>query len=226
MQKLKKFFSILLIVVVIFIPTIIHAENIDRECFEMPYYFQADYPDVPYGNYGTVESHGCGPTSLAMVGSLCIGKFIYPDEVAKQYGAYNYPNGSSWELMTKFAEDHGFSVRDSYDIKEVKEALRQGDVAISSQKAGLFTNGGHYIVLSGLTDDGKIMVHDPNKWSLTKLEKEFKYGFEDWQIAKSNKKFWIYDVPKFEEPKTDVEEIVESCKELKSKLMNVSKFQR
>lgn len=28
---------------------------------------------------------------------------------------------------------------------------------------GLFTNGGHYIVLTGLDSNGKVYVNDPNK---------------------------------------------------------------
>ena len=33
---------------------------------------------------------------------------------------------------------------------------------ISSQRPGLFTSGGHFIVLRGLTADGKVLVNDPN----------------------------------------------------------------
>lgn len=45
----------------------------------------------------------------------------------------------------------------------VLNALKQGKPVICSQTRGIFTGGGHYIVLSGITNDGKIMVNDPNK---------------------------------------------------------------
>lgn len=32
---------------------------------------------------------------------------------------------------------------------------------------GIFTRQGHYIVLKGVTDDGKILVNDPNSQSRT-----------------------------------------------------------
>lgn len=31
---------------------------------KVPNYFQTDYPNTPYGNYGTVASHGCGIASI------------------------------------------------------------------------------------------------------------------------------------------------------------------
>lgn len=42
-------------------------------------------------------------------------------------------------------------------------ALSSGKLVISSQSPGLFTNGGHYIVLTGLDSNGKVYVNDPNK---------------------------------------------------------------
>lgn len=42
------------------------------------------------------------------------------------------------------------------------DALQNGKLIISSQGPGLFTTGGHFIVLTGIDSDGGISVNDPN----------------------------------------------------------------
>lgn len=44
----------------------------------------------------------------------------------------------------------------------MQEALSQGKLVVASMGPGTFTRGGHFIVLTGITDDGKIKVNDPN----------------------------------------------------------------
>ena len=163
---------------------------------KVPNYYQGDYASTSYGAYGTVASHGCGPTCLAMVGSYIKNEKILPDEVAATYGGYNTTSGSSWSLMTDFADDYDISVEETRDLDEVKDALAKGDVAISIQtSAGPFTEGGHFIVLGGLTSDGKIIVNDPNKYNEVKLADGFENGFDDETIEQGSLKYWIYDAP-------------------------------
>ena len=61
----------------------------------VPYYFQTDYPDTPYGKFGTVSTHGCGITSLAMVATYLLDEELPPDVLAERYGdEYNTKVGS------------------------------------------------------------------------------------------------------------------------------------
>jgi len=47
------------------------------------------------------------------------------------------------------------SVTQTSDANQVVQALSEGHPVISSQRAGLFTSGGHFIVLRGVTADSK-----------------------------------------------------------------------
>ena len=51
---------------------------------------------------------------------------------------------------------------DHPDAGEVRAALAAGKVVICSVRPGDFTTVGHFIVLAGLTDDGRVEVRDPN----------------------------------------------------------------
>ena len=69
----------------------------------------------------------------------------------------------SGDLPAAAAAHYGLGeVRTTTSIKEVVTALQEGHPVMSSQGTGLFTVGGHLIVLRGVTEDGKILVNDPN----------------------------------------------------------------
>lgn len=42
-----------------------------------------------------------------------------------------------------------------------------------------FTKGGHYLLITGITEDGKVIIHDPNgeNWSKPHLKDGFENGF-------------------------------------------------
>jgi hypothetical protein len=51
------------------------------------------------------------------------------------------------------------------DADVILGALRDGHPVIAHMGKGTFTNDGHYIVLRGIAEDGKIFVNDPNSSS-------------------------------------------------------------
>ena len=51
------------------------------------------------------------------------------------------------------------------DGEAIITALKSGHPIIAHMGKGIFTRNGHYIVLRGVTDDGKILVNDPNSES-------------------------------------------------------------
>ena len=49
--------------------------------------------------------------------------------------------------------------------KELREALKDGKLIVALMSKGHFTSGGHFIVLRGLTEGGKVLVADPSSYT-------------------------------------------------------------
>lgn len=131
---------------------------------QIPHYLQTDYGNIPYGG-GSIASSGCGPTSFAMIASYLTGNTITPpDAVAWCGNSYYKPGvGTYWSYFQAAASHFGCgSVTQTSNANTVLQALSEGCPVISSQRAGLFTSGGHFIVLRGVTANGKVLVNDPN----------------------------------------------------------------
>ena len=133
-------------------------------------YYQTDYPNDTFHTEcrsGSIADCGCGTTSLAMVmATLLNDKSITPvtvTEEARQYG-YVQPEGTDSNAYNTMPAKHG--LKSEYigtDMSKAKEALSNGKYVIANPQNSFFTGGGHFIVLRGLTADGKILVGDPNK---------------------------------------------------------------
>lgn len=131
---------------------------------KIPHYLQTDYANVPYGS-SNIAACGCGPTSFAMVASYLTGTTITPADAVAWCGNsyYVWGAGTSWSYFEAAAKHFGCgAVRESYDANEILKALSEGHPVISSQSAGLFTRGGHFIVLRGVENGNKVLVNDPN----------------------------------------------------------------
>lgn len=131
---------------------------------QIPHYLQTDYGNIPYGG-GSIATSGCGPTSFAMVASYLTGKTITPVDAVSWCGnSYYKPGvGTYWSYFAAAASHFGCgSVTQTNDPNKVLKALSEGHPVISSQSAGLFTRGGHFIVLRDVTASGKVLVNDPN----------------------------------------------------------------
>lgn len=129
------------------------------------YYDQTKY-DYPYGDNQIADS-GCGPTSFAMIASTLLKKSITPIDAVKWCGNSFYLMGAGtyWSYFPEAADHFGITLQNeygAYEIDSVISELKKGRFVISSQGPGRFTKGGHFIVLAGVTSDGKIIVYDPN----------------------------------------------------------------
>ena len=174
---------------------------------EVPLFYQSDYTDVKYGT-GTLKTHGCGISSLSMVASYYNDEAIMPDELAKKYHTYGSKSGTNHMIYEQTAEELNlpFQERVHYstekDLQKVVSSLEEGCVIVAKAKGNsVFTNSGHYIVLTGVTEDGKIKVNDPNKfnykeyneWCGTVLEDGFANGFDQEQFKYGKiQDFFIY----------------------------------
>ncbi|MDD5966763.1 MAG: C39 family peptidase, partial [Blautia sp.] len=137
---------------------------------------------------------GCGPTSFAMVASYLTGKTITPVDAVSWCGnSYYKPGvGTYWSYFAAAASHFGCgSVTQTTDPNRVLKALSEGHPVISSQSAGLFTRGGHFIVLRGVTASGKVLVNDPNdSASKNYINREFDMMSEIHATASA---YWIFD---------------------------------
>ncbi len=105
------------------------------------------------------------PTSLAMVVSGLTGNRVTPDIVGNwsvRNGHRAEGAGSYWSLMTAGGKHYGLNVEavSRKNPSRIVQALSEGKPVVASMGKGHFTNGGHFIVLRGITENGKILVHD------------------------------------------------------------------
>ena len=176
---------------------------------EVPLYNQGDYKHVQYGRSSrwTVASHGCGIVSVSMIATYLTDEIAGhdPATLATKYGHYNTENGSYWTLFADLAAEDELNLGEVVQTSDwdlVKAALENGQVVVSLQRAGRFTSGGHFIVLTGINEEGRIMVNDPNGRNWTKNQEMidgFANGFEDYQITAAGIQYWIY------QPKAEVQ---------------------
>ncbi len=174
--------------------------KIEPKEITIPSYYQQDYSDVVLGTGylgdKVVATSGCGFTSTAMVISYLTGKNITPKELVDDWSKayYVYDQGMDWNFPNAAANHYDVgSVRQTKDINEAIEALKKGNPVLCSQGPGLFTENGHIIVLSGITEDGNIIVNDPN--SENSKDKDYNNKTFDAidDIDSTAKNYWIFE---------------------------------
>ena len=178
-----------------------------RICYEeVPLYFQNDYPNDRFGR-GTVETHGCGITCLAMVASYMTGHEYLPDELADYFGGYGQSNMQKLEYGSDMLQ---LPWKKARNVHEVMAALREGHLAILlMNEKSLFTNNEHFILVTGINDDGLYTIHDPYKpnYDVWGLKQGFESGFEEYAIVKGYSGGWVYDISAMPEEPFIYEEI-------------------
>lgn len=158
----------------------------------VPLYFQNDYPYTMYGS-GTVASSGCSITSLAMVATYMTNHMYLPDELAHYFGGRAVNNVARLEYGSK-ALQLPFEKAENWHV--TYQALKEGKVAIVLMgPESIFTNSQHFIVLTGISENGKIMVNDSNRdnYSFWQLRDAFECGFDPEDILLGYNGAWIYD---------------------------------
>ena len=134
----------------------------------IPYFCQWD-DRWGYKEYGSsfMGINGCGPTCITMVYCGLTGKTdINPYDMAiyvRDRGYYIPGSGTVWDTMNVIPAEIGLTVIDvPFSADGIRETLRAGHPIICNVGPGDFTKVGHYILLAGVDDEGKIIVHDPN----------------------------------------------------------------
>lgn len=122
------------------------------------------WKDRPYGT-STIGRSGCGPSAMAMIIVNLLGNGVTPVDTsnfAASQGLYIPGQGSSWSISPVLAAHWGLKSKPiSPDVQQIAAALQAGGLVIAPGKGSLpFTSGGHFIVVRGITADGKFKVGD------------------------------------------------------------------
>lgn len=164
---------------------------------EVVYYNQLDerYAGKPYGT-DHIGSHGCGPTSMAIVVSSLTGQTVDPVAMAEwsyQNGYWCKDSGSYHALVPAAARNWGLNVSGCSvsEPQRILDALAEGKLVVAIMSKGHFTKSGHFIVLRGV-QNGMILVADPASynrsgqlWDLSVILREASRG------AAAGGPFWI-----------------------------------
>jgi len=158
----------------------------------VPNYFQTVYDDVRYGS-GTIATSGCSITCLAMVAAYMTDHLYSPVELADYFGSSAFSNMGRLESASDALQ---LPYRKAVNWHESLQALKDGKVVIAlMEENSLFTESQHFIVLTGITEEGKIFVNDPNlnNYARWELQKGFANGFSEGDILCGYSGGWIYD---------------------------------
>lgn len=133
------------------------------------YFNQADsrwakhpYPSSLYPN-ATIKSSGCGPTVAAMIVSS-LKEVVKPDDIGDLFikTGYRASTGTSGNGFLYIASKYSLECNVKVKLDDAMACLKRGGMVIANVKAGgVFSTGGHYIVLSYLKDENTIVVYDP-----------------------------------------------------------------
>ena len=131
------------------------------------YYNQLDkrWANTPYGT-DTIGGYACGPTAMSIVIPSLTAENIDPPHMAQwayENGYWCSGNGSYHSLIPGAANAWGLKVEGctASEPQRIVDALSEGKLVVAIMSKGHFTSSGHFIVLRGVTADGRILVADP-----------------------------------------------------------------
>ena len=114
----------------------------------------------------TIGTSGCGPTSTAMVVTAIKGT-ITPDTMGDlfvQYGYRSANNGTYWSAFRWVADVFDIGYQECSSLDTAVDLVRNNNYVICSVGNGLFTTGGHFIVIVGIEGD-TLKIYDPYLYS-------------------------------------------------------------
>lgn len=138
----------------------------------LTYYNQTDsrwryhrYSSVGDGSQ-TIGTSGCGPTSAAMIVTATRGA-ITPDKMGDlfvQYGYRSSNNGTYWSAFRAVADEFDIGYQETSSLDTALNLVRNNNYVVVSVGNGLFTTGGHFVVIVGIDGD-TLKIYDPYLYS-------------------------------------------------------------
>ena len=158
---------------------------------EIAYNGTTEYPNISLGDYAgltyynqtdsrwryhqyssigdssqTIGTSGCGPTSVAMVVTAIKGTITPPEmgDLFVQYGYRSANNGTYWSAFRWVADVFDIGYQECSSLDTAVDLVRNNNYVICSVGNGLFTTGGHFIVIVGIEGD-TLKIYDPYLYS-------------------------------------------------------------
>ena len=121
------------------------------------------YPYTSTGNTSqTIGSSGCGVASATMIIDSIIGNVSVTDvaDTFVKYGYRSANNGTYWSAYRAIADEFNIEYQETSNFETMLNKLRNNNYVICSVGNGLFTTGGHYIVIYA-ADNDTLKIYDP-----------------------------------------------------------------
>ena len=134
---------------------------------------------------------------MAIVISSLTSETIDPPHMSQwayENGYWCSKSGSYHTLIPGAAEEWRLNCEGctASEPQRIVDALSEGKLVVALMSKGHFTSSGHFIVLRGVTSDGKILVADPSSYN--RSEKEWDLSIilnEASRRASAGGPFWI-----------------------------------
>ena len=136
---------------------------------DVAYFNQTDmaWEEAKYGS-DPLSTHGCGPTVMSMAVSTLGAAVVNPVDMAQfcvSQGYWAKGHGSYHAIVPGVARAYGLQCTSidpaGIDRDALFARLEAGDLAVVLVTKGHFTEGGHFILLRGVTPEGQVLVADP-----------------------------------------------------------------
>lgn len=126
------------------------------------------WKDQLYGS-DPIGTHGCGPTTMAMVVSSLTDYRVDPIMMANwavQNRYYSRGGGSYHALIPAAARAYGLTVTSATDrtVSGLTKQLQAGNTLVILVRQGHFTTSGHFMIVRGISPDGKFLIVDPQSF--------------------------------------------------------------
>lgn len=143
------------------------------------YYNQRDYADIPYPHASkpnaTVASGGCGVVCASMIVEAFCGDGCFPPDKSAMFsiacGAREHTGTNMRTLAASVARSYGLEYTTTSDENVLREWLKNGGWAIANiggDRSGykaVFCTTGHYVVVRGVSADGRAIILDPDYYT-------------------------------------------------------------
>ena len=136
-------------------PKLTYISQIDNRWKNYPY-------TVTNNKNQTIGRSGCGVATAAMIVDSIVGNVSVTElaDVFVKYGYRSPNNGTYWSANRAIADEFDIEYKETSNFGVMLEMLKSNNYIIASVGNGLFTTGGHYIMIYGIEGDN-LNIYDP-----------------------------------------------------------------